>query len=162
MQELRGHLKGGRKPRCICIMLYYYMSPASLSPCCRFSMATLMPRRWFSIGSPSRFLLASFESDLRRGRMALRCASSFTAVRSRVRRMMLSFCRFFRLLFFRSRGTRSCENAAVVLPSFAPVIYWFLHRVKRWVTGTITQTHISCKRTATYERIFLSFCIYII
>lgn len=64
---------------------------------------------------------------------------------------------------FGSPGTRSCENTAVVLPSFTPVIYWFIHWVERWVRAAITPLeNISCKRTAKYERIFLSLCIYII
>lgn len=86
----------------------------------RFSMPTLMPQRWFSIGSHSQSWPASYESDLKRGRMALHCGSSFTAVRLRVRKMKHLLLQSFSDFFWPPHGTHSCENTIVVLPNFTP------------------------------------------
>lgn len=66
---------------------------------CRFSMPTLIPQRWFSIGSHSRSWPALYELDLRCGRTALHSGSSFMAVRLQVRQMkcilLYNFSDFF-------------------------------------------------------------------
>ena len=80
----------------------------------RFSMPTLTPQRWFSIGSRSRSWPASYALSPRRGRTASQCDSSSTAVRSQVRKIqyfMQSFSEFFPC------GTHPCKNTVAVYTS---------------------------------------------
>lgn len=122
----------------------------------RFSTPMLTPPRWSSIGSHSQSWPASCESDPRRGRTALRCGSSSTAVRLRVRKMerllLWSFSDFFWPIV--PRGTLvktrkwSCQNLYQWYTGFYP-------GSEGGSTQKITPLeNIPWKRTGKCERVF--------